>query len=155
MQLTRSGKRPKPASGEPATFEQTLTQAQLDRVCNPTPTYFRAYVRWFGKMSHSPEVFSTDALKARLYEIGPEIARLKRERWRAAQRLTPGEWLAADDRLATLEGQYRAIDEILARRARDAARAGTTSPPGSAPSVSTVGMGSPPSPLTDDPFGSE
>ena len=107
----------------------SLAQTRLNRIVNPSLTYFRSYVRWYLKLKDR-EKWSDATLTARLYELGPQTASLEREVRHPLSTMTGEEWAAAEDRLQKLWGQQRAIEENLQERRYSTPRPATPVPAG-------------------------
>lgn len=128
----------KPVSGV------SLTQARLDLIWNQTPTYHRSFVRWIGRMTRDPNLYPPAEIVARRYDLGAEIASLKKQVVSPPETMPAADWISLKEQLSKLEGQAAAIEWVLerqrqARTGTPARRSGSpSSAPGSTASITTA-----------------
>lgn len=123
-----------PAPVSPA---YSLTQARLDAITRPTRTFYDAMVKWIGRFSASPTLYSTAVLKERAEGLGAEAASLKLVALRPEESVTPEEWMKAKERLAWVSGQLAAIAWVLESRAKYERWSSPSSQPTSKHPIST------------------
>jgi hypothetical protein len=131
---------------------RSLSQTRLDRICRPTPVYWRSYLKWFNQVVGDTETYPSEAIKQFLQEeLGPEQAALLREVSDPDPNLPAAQWEHLEDRLQRRWGQMRALTEVLAHRARGTRSHSRRAPGGSASTSAT------PLPAADspDPFATE
>lgn len=94
---------------------QTITQAHLARICNPTTLCSEAHFDWVLR-TRDPNRYPAPDLAERLAELDPEIESLAATIHAPPWDWTAAQWTKAHDRLDRLRGQRLAIRQTLASR---------------------------------------